>query len=86
MADLVIERTRFYVDEYIYRSLKAYPRLNLVIKCIPKKGKHPKGTYHLPHEVALSFIESKRNQYNWEKNQNFHQEVVPSALVQYFKE
>ena len=84
MPNLVIEKTRFYVDQSIYESLKSDPDLNLVIKCTPLKGKHPKGIYHLPHEIALRFIESKRGQYNWKKNKNFHQDSVPTAIADYF--
>ena len=81
---IVFEKTRFYVDEMTYKYLLKNQNKYLKIKVTPKKGKHPKGTYNISNKNALLFIESKRNAYNWEKNQNYHQDSIPTQLKQFF--
>ena len=78
-------RTRFYVDEKIYLELKE-SQATYVLHVAPTTGKHPKGTYKIPNNVAITFIETKRNGkgINWIKNQNFHQDGVPRDLEDYF--
>ena len=81
-----ITKTRFYVDEKIFKDLKngsfEYFKLNV----IPKKGSHPEGYYLIPKNMILTFILSKRQgSNNWIKNANFHQDGIPSTLRGYFK-
>ena len=78
-------RTRFYVDEKIYLELKE-SQATYVLHVAPTTGKHPKGTYKIPNNVAITFIETKRNGkgINWIENQNFHQDGVPRDLRDYF--
>ena len=80
-------RTRFHVDEKIYLELKE-SQATYVLHVAPSKGKHPKGTYEIPNDVAINFINMKRlgQGINWRRNQNFHQDGVPRDLRDYFKE
>ena len=86
-SHLELTRTRFYVDENIYLKLKE-SQATYVLHVAPTTGKHPKGTYKIPNNYAISFIETKRQGkgINWKKNQNFHQDGVPRDLVDYFSE
>ena len=81
---IMLEKTRFYVDEMTYKYLLKNQNRYLKIIVTPKRGKHPKGTYNISNKNALLFIESKRNAYNWEKNQNYHQDSIPTQLKQFF--
>lgn len=81
---LEITKPRFYVDENIFRLLWK-KGLDFKLNVIPKKGKHPKGFYMVPHMQIMEFILSKRvESNNWEKNKNFHQDTIPSALKEFF--
>ena len=51
---------------------------------MPDKGKHPEGTYDIPHDVIMRFFESERQGNNWKKNKNFNQDGIPSLFSQYF--
>ena len=76
--------TRFKVTESNYLFLKSNNDKDLIIEVIPKKGKHPRGTYKIPNIDALRFIDSKRSSFNWKKNKNFHQDAVPIDLRKFF--
>ena len=76
--------TRFKVTESNYRFLKSNNDKDLIIEVMPKKGKHPRGTYKIPNIDALRFIDSKRSSFNWKKNKNFHQDAVPIDLRKFF--
>ena len=76
--------TRFKVTESNYQFLKSNNDKDLIIEVIPKKGKHPRGTYEIPNIDALRFIDSKRSSFNWKKNKNFHQDAVPIDLRKFF--
>ena len=76
--------TRFKVTESNYLFLKSNNDKDLIIEVIPKKGKHPRGTYEIPNIDALRFIDSKRSSFNWKKNKNFHQDAVPIDLRKFF--
>lgn len=84
--NLIINKPRFYIDEAVYEDLLFDCDAQLVINVMPKKGKHPKGTYLIPNNVALNFIESKRKSPNWIKYKNFHQDGIPSQLTTFFNE
>ena len=76
--------TRFKVSEPDYEYLKSNINNNLILKILPKKGKHPKGQYRIPNKEAINFIESKRVGFNWKKNKNFHQDSIPKDLKKFF--
>ena len=80
---LTIQKTRFYVDQDIYESIKT-SKSDLKIIVTPIKGKHPKGIYNIPYSTDLTFIETKQGTFNWNSHKNFHQDGVPSALRQCF--
>ena len=80
-----IEKPRFYVDEKIYQEIKNTGSA-LEITVNPSTGKHKKGVYTIPNNVAITFIESKRDAFNWINNGNYHQDGVPTVLRAYFKE
>ena len=77
-------KTRFYVDEVIYKKLIRFPDYDLKIIVIPKLGNHPKGNYNIPNKKAIHFIDIKKEAYNWKKNQNFHQDSIPKDLKDFF--
>jgi hypothetical protein len=77
--------TRFYITQKVYEELILNPYSELIINTSPKKGNHPKGLYRLPNSVAKNFIESKQGTLNWDKNENFKQDSIPSELINYFK-
>ena len=77
--------TRFYVTQKVYEELKLSPHLDLIINTAPIKGKHPKGVYKIPNNIARKFIESKQGTYNWDKHENFKQDSIPSEIIKYFK-
>jgi hypothetical protein len=81
-----LSATRFYIKEADYQELLTSPGTDLHIFVSPNKGKHPRGHYVIPHEVVLNFIQSKRGTPNWDTYSNFMQDVVPSALRDYFTE
>ena len=76
--------TRFTIRESHYQELLTSPGTDLQIFVSPNTGKHPRGHYVIPHEVALNFIQSKRDTPNWDKNRDFKQDGVPSELRDYF--
>ena len=80
-----ISKTRFYVDERIFKELQKHPTKGLKITVNPIKGKHPKGYYILSNKQAVDFIRSKRNSKNWDNNRNFHQDGVPRELSSHFQ-
>ena len=82
---IIIEKTRFFVDEALYKELLRRSECNLIININPVNGKHPKGQYVIPNKIAIEFINSKRGAYNWEKNKTFHQDGIPKILANYFK-
>lgn len=80
-----IEKPRFYVDEKIYKEIiKTGCALEIAVN--PITGKHPRGIYSIPNNVAVAFIKSKRDQFNWINNKDFHQDGIPTDLKAYFKE
>lgn len=85
-TDIIHKATRFYVDEKIYIQLKKSVNAFYRLIVNPNKGKHPKGTYVIPNAIILNFIESKRKAYNWERNNNFHQDSIPKQLREFFFE
>ena len=82
---IIIGKTRFFVDEVLYKELLRRPECDLIININPVKGKHPKGQYVIPNKIAIEFINSKRGAYNWGKNKTFHQDGIPKLLAKYFK-
>lgn len=81
-----IQKTRFFVSESILNDLQKNEFSFFKLNVLPNKGKHPKGYYIIPKNIIIDFILSKRQgSYNWEKNGNFHQDSIPSALKGYFK-
>ena len=76
--------TRFFIDEKLYQKLLKNPNLDFHLNVVPKRGKHPKGYYHVPNNIIISFIQSKRGARNWELHSNFHQDSVPKDLRNYF--
>jgi len=83
---LEITKTRFYVNEEIFKKLIIEKYQFFKLDVLPKKGKHPKGFYRIPLNIIADFIrEKKSNSHNWKKNENFHQDGIPSALRSYFK-
>ncbi|MFT5863665.1 MAG: hypothetical protein ACI828_002331 [Flavobacteriales bacterium] len=76
--------TRFYITQKVYEELTINAESELVINTSPKKGKHPKGFYKLPHKVAKMFIETKQDTYNWDTHKNFKQDSIPTELIDYF--
>lgn len=78
--------TRFRVDEETYQALVAGGG-PLVMTVTGGTGRrvHPSGTYVIPREEALRFIESKREQENWHKYQNFHSVSIPILLRDFFR-
>lgn len=77
-------RTRFFIDENLYHELLKNPNLDFHLNVVPKKGNHPKGHYHVPNNIIISFIQSKRGARNWELHSNFHQDSIPKELRNYF--
>ena len=75
--------TRFYVSERDYQIVSKTGK-GIVMFVVPDKGKHPEGTYDIPHDVIMRFFESKRQGYNWKKHKNFNQDGIPSLFSQYF--
>ena len=61
-------------------------RRELILKVTPNRGNHPKGEYIIPNRVIVSYIETKREAYNWQKNKTFHQDGIPRDLKYYFNE
>ena len=82
---LEITKTRFYVDEKIFKNLIMDKHQYFKLNIVPKKGKHPKGFYLIPLNIIADFILKKRyDSHNWSKNENFHQDGIPSVLKNYF--
>lgn len=80
-----ITKTRFFINERIYRELLKSQSKFFKLNVLPNKGNHPKGFYLIPRNIIIAFIDSKRhNSYNWEKNGNFNQDSIPSTLKGYF--
>ena len=77
--------TRFYVTQSDYNELVSNPSADFVIKCTPKKGSHPKGTYTIPNKVARQFIESKQGTHNWDEHENFKEDQFPVGLEEFFR-
>jgi hypothetical protein len=77
-------RTRFYINEDMFKYFKKHPEEDFILNVIPNGGKHPKGVYNVPNGVIMTFFDEKMDTYNWEKNKTFHQDGVPKALKQYF--
>ena len=77
-------RTRFFIDEKLYQELLKNPNLDFHLNVVPKSGNHPKGHYHVPNNIIISFIQSKRGARNWELHSNFHQDSIPKDLRNYF--
>ena len=77
--------TRFYIDERIYKDLIRNSGLSYSLTVNPLKGKHPKGVYIVPNRIIVGYIESKRGNYNWEKNKTYHQDGIPKDLKKYFQ-
>jgi len=82
---VILTKTRFFIDQEVYEDLKSKNRPNLIINVTPRQGKHPKGVYEIPNQIAINFIESKMGTFNWDNHHNFHQDGVPSSLKDYFK-
>ncbi|MDB9701134.1 hypothetical protein OAA53_00225 [Salibacteraceae bacterium] len=80
---LELNVTRFWVKESTYQDLLA-SGADLHINVNPRKGKHPRGSYFIPHNAALSFIEGKRNTLNWDTYQDFKQDGIPRDLQPFF--
>lgn len=80
---IYLSTTRFYVSERDYQVVSKTGK-GIVMFVVPDKGKHPEGTYDIPHDVIMRFFESKRKGYNWKKHKNFKQDGIPSLLRQYF--
>ena len=80
---LELNVTRFWVKESTYQDLLA-SGADLHINVNPRKGKHPRGSYFIPHNAALSFIEGKRNTPNWDTYQDFKQDGIPRDLRPFF--
>lgn len=80
---IYLSTTRFYVSERDYQIVSKTGK-GIVMFVVPDKGKHPEGTYDIPHDVIMRFFESKRQGYNWKKHKNFKQDGIPSLLRQYF--
>ena len=81
---LELNVTRFWVKESTYQDLLTSGGADLHIKVNPRKGKHPIGTYFIPHNAALSFIKGKRNTPNWNTYQDFKQDGIPRDLRPFF--
>ena len=79
-----INKTRFFVNQEIYNRLVKQTEYWLKINVKPIKGKHPKGNYLIPNNVAKVFIESKQGGLNWANHSNFHQDSIPRMLQKYF--
>lgn len=77
--------TRFYIDERIYKALLHNSEYSFSLTVNPVRGKHPKGIYIIPNRIIVGYIESKRGNYNWEKNKTYHQDGVPKDLKNYFR-
>jgi hypothetical protein len=75
--------TRFYVSERDYQIVSKTGK-GIEISVVPDKGKHPEGTYDIPHDVIMRFFESERQGNNWKKHKNFNQDGIPSLFSQYF--
>ena len=87
ITDNILEvktRTRFFIDENLYQELFKNPNLDFYLNVKPQKGNHPRGYYHIPNSVIISFIQSKRGARNWDLNSNFHQDSIPKDLRNYF--
>jgi hypothetical protein len=82
--EILINRTRFFINQLIYNELIRKPEYGLRINVNPKSGSHPKGFYLMGNNVAVEFINSKQGTHNWDINQNFHQDSIPVALREYF--
>ena len=80
---IYLSTTRFYVSERDYQVVSKTGK-GIVMFVVPDKGKHPEGTYDIPHDVIMRFFESKRQGYNWKKHKNFKQDGIPRLLRQYF--
>ena len=80
---LELNVTRFWVKESTYQDLLS-SGADLHINVNPRRGHHPRGTYIIPHNVALSFIEEKRNTPNWNTYQDFKQDSIPRDLQPFF--
>ena len=82
----MIERssTRFYITQADYQGLLLDSSASLMIITIPKRNNHPKGRYIIPNRDARTFIESKQGTHNWDSNNNFIQDSIPSGLEKYF--
>jgi hypothetical protein len=81
---ITVDKTRFYVDEDIYNQLNGQKKPDLRIIVNHNNGRHPKGIYNIPNNVAIEFIEEKMNWRNWRVNKNFHQAGIPIAMRPYF--
>ncbi len=79
-----VENTRFYVDEDIYNQLNGQEKPDLRIIVNDNNGRHPKGIYNIPNNVAIEFIEKKMEWPNWHIHKNFHQAGIPVAMRPYF--
>lgn len=85
-GDVEHSSTRFFINEKIYQRLIGNSLSNFILKVTPNRGNHPKGEYIIPNRVIVSYIETKREAYNWQKNKTFHQDGIPRDLKYYFKE
>jgi hypothetical protein len=83
-SEIIINKTRFFINQQIYNDLIRKPEYVLRINVNPKSGNHPRGFYLMNNNVAIEFINSKQGTHNWDINQNFHQDSIPVALKEYF--
>lgn len=83
-GDINHSSTRFFVNEKIYQELIGNSKSNFILKVTPNKGKHPKGVYVIPNRVIVSYIETKRGDFNWVQNKTYNQDGIPKNLKEYF--
>ena len=75
--------TCFYVCEKDYQIVSKTGK-GVMMTVVPDKGKHPEGTYDIPNDVMMHFFELQRQDNNWNKNNYFKKDGIPSLLMQYF--
>ena len=83
-SEIIINKTRFFINQQMYNDLIRKPEYVLRINVNPKSGNHPRGFYLMNNNVAIEFIKSKQGTPNWDIHQNFHQDTIPVALKEYF--
>jgi len=79
--------TRFNISERAYQLLISNPQASSLIIRVnggEARKNHPTGIYRIPRDIAISFIESKREQNHWIKHNQFVSLSIPTPLKKYF--